>query len=126
MKKAVILFGHGARNAEWAEPFHRIRAAMESAAPDVPVALGFLELMRPTLDESIDAFLADGVTEITVVPIFMAGGSHVKKDLPRMAADAMDRHPGLTITIAPPVGEAESVIAAMAAYALNAPRETGA
>jgi sirohydrochlorin ferrochelatase len=28
-----------------------------------------------------------------VVPIFMAAGSHVKKDLPRLAADAMDRHP---------------------------------
>jgi hypothetical protein len=32
----------------------------------------------------------------------------------------------VVIGIAPPVGEAEPVIAAMAAYALNAPVETGA
>ena len=50
--KAVILFGHGARNAEWAEPFHRIRAAMQEKAPEVRVELAFLELMRPTLDEA--------------------------------------------------------------------------
>lgn len=126
MKKAVILFGHGARNVEWAEPFHRIRAAMEAAAPEVPVALGFLELMRPSLDESIESLVGAGAKAITIVPIFMAAGSHVKKDLPRMAADAMDRHPGVVIGIAPPVGEAEPVIAAMAAYALNAPVDTGA
>lgn len=125
MKRAVILFGHGARNAEWAEPFHRIRAAMEAAAPEVPVALAFLELMRPSLDESIESLAGAGAKEITIVPVFVAGGSHVKKDLPRMAADAMDRYPGVVIGIAPPVGEAEPVIAAMAAYALNAPVETG-
>lgn len=125
MKKAVVLFGHGARNPEWAQPFHRIRAAMAAAAPDVPVALAFLELMQPSLDESVDQLVAAGIDEISVVPIFMAGGSHVKKDLPRMAADAMERHPGLVIGIAPPVGEAEPVIAAMAAYALSAPVETG-
>jgi sirohydrochlorin cobaltochelatase len=60
-----------------------------------------------------------GATEIVVVPIFMAAGSHVKKDLPRLAADAMDRHPGLAIELAAPVGEVESVLAAMADYAMR-------
>jgi sirohydrochlorin cobaltochelatase len=55
-----------------------------------------------------------------VVPIFMAAGSHVKKDLPRLAADAMDRHMGLEIELAAPVGEVESVLAAMADYAMGA------
>jgi sirohydrochlorin cobaltochelatase len=55
-----------------------------------------------------------------VVPIFMAAGSHVKKDLPRLAADAMDRHAGLLIELAAPVGEADSVLAAMADYAMAA------
>lgn len=121
MKQAVILFGHGARNPDWAEPFHRIRAAMAEQGPSVPVVLGFLELMQPSLDEAIEGLVRDGVDVITVVPIFMAAGSHVRKDLPQLAADAMDRHPGLLIRLAPPVGEAPSVIAAMAAFALNPP-----
>jgi len=61
-----------------------------------------------------------GATEIVIVPIFIAAGSHIKRDLPRRAADAMDRHPGIAIHIAPPVGEAQQVLAAMAAYALEA------
>ena len=36
---------------------------------------------------------------------------------PRLAADAMDRHEGLVIELAAPVGEADSVLAAMADYA---------
>ena len=118
--KAILLYGHGARNPEWAEPFHRIRAAIKSRDPKALVEPGFLELMRPTFDEGVACLVEQGATQIVVVPIFMAAGSHVKKDLPQLAASAMDRHPGLVIELAAPVGEAESVLAAMADYALTA------
>lgn len=119
--KGIVLFGHGARNPEWAEPFYRIRAAIEAMDPAARVELGFLELMRPTFAEAVATLCAEGIREINVVPIFMAAGSHVKKDLPQMAAEAMDRHPGLSITLADPVGEAAAVIAAMAQHALKPP-----
>lgn len=118
--KAILLYGHGARNPEWAEPFHRIRDAIKSRDPQALVEPGFLELMRPSFDEGVDCLVRQGATEIVVVPIFMAAGSHVKKDLPQLAANAMDRHPGLVIALAAPVGEVESVLAAMADYAINA------
>ncbi len=118
--KACILFGHGARNPEWAEPFHRIREAMLERDPGLPVELGFLELMRPSLDESIDCLAGRGATRIVIVPVFMAPGRHVQKDLPQMAAHAMDRHPGLAIEISACVGEAPAVIASMADFALSA------
>lgn len=118
--KGILLFGHGARNPEWAQPFHRIRDAMLARDPAALVEPGFLELLRPSFDEGIDCLVRQGATEIIVVPIFMAAGSHIKKDLPRMAADAMDRHGGLSISLAAPVGEAAPVLTAMADYALSA------
>lgn len=120
--RGIILFGHGARNAEWAEPFHRIRAAILARNPGLPVELGFLELMRPTFAEAVADLAKRAVTEIVVVPVFMAAGSHVKKDLPLMAADAMERHPGLAIELAAPVGDVPEVIEAMATHALDAAR----
>ena len=120
--KGILLFGHGARNPEWAQPFHRIRDAILARQPEALVEPGFLELMRPTFDEGVDCLVHQGATEIVVVPIFMAAGSHVKKDLPQMAAAAMERHAGLVITLAAPVGEAEPVLAAMADYALGSAR----
>jgi sirohydrochlorin cobaltochelatase len=118
--KGILLFGHGARNPEWALPFHRIRDAILARDPGALVEPGFLELLRPTFDEGVDSLVRQGATEIIVVPIFMAAGSHVKKDLPQMAANAMDRHAGLVIELAAPVGEAAPVLAAMADYAINA------
>ena len=118
--KGILLFGHGARNPEWAQPFHRIRDAILAREPRALVEPGFLELMRPTFDEGVACLVNQGATEIVVVPIFMAAGSHVKKDLPQMAANAMERHAGLVISLAAPVGEAAPVLAAMADYALHA------
>ncbi|MBK7766771.1 MAG: CbiX/SirB N-terminal domain-containing protein [Sulfuritalea sp.] len=117
--KGILLFGHGARNPEWAQPFHRIRDAILVREPESLVEPGFLELMRPTFDEGVDCLVRQGATEIVVVPIFMAAGSHIRKDLPQLAASAMDRHAGLVIELAAPVGEAATVLAAMADYALG-------
>ena len=117
--KGIVLFGHGARNPEWARPFHAIRALMLKRSPQTPVALGFLEAMRPTLDEAIDELAAVGVTQIEVVPIFLATGSHIAKDLPLLVGNAMDRYPEIEIVIAEPVGESPEVIQSMADYALN-------
>ena len=118
--KAILLFGHGARNPEWAAPFVAIRQQILERTPDILVESGFLELMRPTFAEAVDVLVSKGATEIAVVPIFMAAGSHINKDLPQLAADSMDQHPGLTITLAPPVGAAASVLGAMADYAIVA------
>ncbi len=120
MSKGIILFGHGSRTAEYVKPFERIQAAMRGQAPAMPVELGFLELTRPTLDEAIDSLVGRGLARIVIVPVFIGAGRHVLKDLPQLAANAMDRHPGLEIELAAPVGEAEEVVGAMAAYALAA------
>jgi len=118
--KGILLYGHGARNPEWARPFHQIRDAIKARDPRALVEPGFLELMQPSFEEGVACLVAQGATRIVVVPIFMAAGSHVKKDLPQLAASAMDRHEGLRITLADPVGEVASVLAAMADYAMSA------
>lgn len=117
--KGIVLFGHGSRNPDWAKPFHAIRDVLIARAPQTPVALGFLEVMRPTLDEAIDSLVDGGATEIDIVPVFLATGGHIARDLPQLAAAAMDRHPGVAIVIAAPAGESSLVIEAMASYALK-------
>lgn len=116
--KGIILFGHGARNAEYIEPFRRIRAAVEALQPDVPVEIGFLELTQPPLEASIEALVGRGVKQIRIVPIFFAPGRHVLKDLPQLLGNAAERFPDLEFEVAACVGEVESVIAAMAAHAV--------
>lgn len=119
MSKGIILFGHGARNPEYIEPFRRILAAVERKQPGVPVEIGFLELTQPTLEASIERLVAHGVREIRVVPIFFAPGRHVLKDLPLLLGNAVDRFPGVAFEVADCVGEVETVIEAMANHATS-------
>ena len=118
-KTALILFAHGARDPEWAGPMRRIREAA-LARPGAPrVELAFLEFMTPTLPEAIAALAAEGARRVAVVPIFLAQGGHLKRDLPVLLEEARAAHPGCEITLATAAGEADPVVAAMADYALG-------
>lgn len=117
--KGIILFGHGARNPEYMEPFLRISAAARALDSVTRVEIGFLELMQPSFEMAVDALVAQGVRRIVVVPIFFAPGRHVLRDLPPLAANAMERNPGLEVEISQAVGESPAVIAAMARFAID-------
>lgn len=120
---AIILFGHGARDPGWAGPMRRVRERLQDMAPDVSVELAFMEFMRPTLDEAVDALVAGGARTVTVVPMFLAQGGHLKRDVPLLVEQAGVRHPGTVFTLTPAIGEDEGVLAAMAAGVLAALRE---
>mgnify|MGYP001352930625 CR=1 FL=1 len=117
---ALILFAHGARDPEWANPLRRVRDAIRTREPAQRVELAFLEFMSPTLAECVDALVADGVYSIQIVPMFLAQGGHVKRDVPHMIAALKAAHPRLELRLAEPVGEAEAIVQAMAEYALAA------
>ena len=119
MRTALILFAHGARDPEWARPMQRVREAILAAQPAVRVELAFLEFMSPTLSESIAGLLADGVNKIVVMPMFIARGGHLKRDLPEMLAALRVAHPDVEFIQGDAIGEHETVVQAMAAAALQ-------
>ncbi|MBB1635828.1 sirohydrochlorin chelatase [Cupriavidus sp. UME77] len=115
-RQAMVLFGHGARDARWREPFDRLHAKLTAALPDCAVRLAFLELMTPSLPDTLAALAAAGVTDINVVPVFFGQGGHLRRDLPALLDDCRSKLPGVTIRCAAAVGEDDSVLDAIAAY----------
>lgn len=118
--RALILFAHGARAESWKAPFERLRGMTQARMPDVPVSLAFLELMEPRLPAQVAALVADGVTDITVVPVFLGQGGHVLRDLPLMVDELRLAHSGVAIKVAGAVGEDPDVLAAMTDYCVAA------
>jgi sirohydrochlorin cobaltochelatase len=119
MTRALVLFAHGARDAKWAEPFLRLQALIQAQMPEVVVSLAFLELMTPRLPELVDQLVADGCGFVTVVPVFLGQGGHVRRDLPLLAEQLRVRYPQLSLQVASAVGEDDAVLAAMAAYCIR-------
>jgi len=120
----IVLFGHGARDPRWAEPFERLAARLRAAAPAASVSLAFLELMTPSLDTAVAAQVAAGCTRITVVPVFFGQGGHVRRDLPQLVDACRAAHPGVEIRCATAVGEDDGVLDAIARYCLDQANDT--
>ena len=116
----IVLFGHGARDARWAEPFARLAEKLRVAHGAAgPVSLAFLELMQPDLPGAIASQVAAGCATLTVVPVFFGQGGHVRRDLPAVLDVCRAAHPGVQILCASAVGEDDSVLDAVALYCLR-------
>jgi sirohydrochlorin cobaltochelatase len=113
MKSALVLFAHGARDAQWSEPFRAIRQAVAARRPDLTVEIAFLELMQPALGDCVARLVKDGHTRITVAPLFLAQGGHLKKDLPRLLKELSARHAAAEITVLPAIGEVTELLEAI-------------
>ncbi len=119
MSAGLVLFAHGARDPRWAEPFERLQQRVRVLAPELAVRLCYLELMQPSLEAAIGELVALGVESIRVVPVFLGQGGHVRRDLPGLIASAQARFPDTAIDCAPPAGEDESVLEALARYCVG-------
>jgi sirohydrochlorin cobaltochelatase len=115
-QRALILFGHGARDSRWAEPFQRLQKIVQAQVPQAIVSLAFLELMAPDLPALVAQLVTSGCDEITVVPVFFGQGGHVLRDLPVMVEQLQKQYPALSLKVASAVGESPEVLNAIAQY----------
>jgi sirohydrochlorin cobaltochelatase len=119
MKRGLLLFAHGARDARWSEPFEKVADHIRGVDPALVVELAFLEFMAPTLLEAGSRLLAAGCATVDVVPLFLGTGGHVRRDLPALMAQLSEAHPEVAWRLHAAIGEVPSVIAAMAQAALR-------
>ena len=116
MKTALVLFAHGSRDPDWALPFRTVQQRVASKKPDLAVELAFLEVMEPSLPDAVDRLVSAGNQHITIAPLFMAQGAHLKRDLSKLVVELRERHVGLGLKLLPAAGEADDVIDAMSTW----------
>lgn len=113
-RTAIILFAHGAREPEWAQPFLKVCDRLRAAG--IRTELAFLEIMSPSLEEAAARIAADGIDAVTVVPLFLAQGRHLKRELPALVAGIQAHHPKIRFRVTPPLGDAPELIGAITTW----------
>ena len=116
MSSGLILFAHGSRDPEWAAPFRDLQQRVCAKRTGLAVELAFLEIMKPSLPEAVAALLAAGREHITIAPLFMAQGAHLKRDLANLMGGLRESHPGIDLVLLPPLGESVPVVEAMSTW----------
>ena len=117
--RAVILFAHGSRDPLWHLPMQAVAAQVAANDPQVPVACAFLELTTPDLSTAAAQLVAQGAQQLTVVPMFLGVGRHVREDLPVLMDSLRQQHPGVDIFLQAAVGENPQLVALLAKIALE-------
>lgn len=116
----LLLFAHGARDPSWARPFEQAAEHLATRwGSRGPVSLAFLEFMTPGLLDAGDHLAGQGCARVTVVPLFLGAGGHVRKDLPVLMGQLRQAHPTVGWTLAPAVGETPILVHALAEAAFS-------
>ena len=117
--RALILFAHGSRDARWREPVEAVARRVAEHDPSVAVRCAYLELVTPDLPAAATDLIAQGALSISVVPLFLGMGKHVREDLPLLIAGLRAAHPAVDFTLGQAVGEDAAVIDLLARIALK-------
>lgn len=106
----LVLALHGTRSAAGQAVAAELAAAVAAALPGVAVHLGWADVLRPTLTETLA-----GLGEAIVVPGFLTPGYHVTSDLPAAVEASGGRArlagligPGLVAALVERLAEAEA------------------
>lgn len=111
----MVLVDHGSREPEANRLLEAVAERLRARLPGRSVRVAHMELVPPGLADTIEACVAEGAREIVVHPYFLAPGRHASRDVPRIAAEAAARHPGVEVRVTAPLGLHEGIVEAVLA-----------
>jgi sirohydrochlorin ferrochelatase len=109
--KALLIVAHGSRRKDSNDEVRRLADRIrENAGPNFAfVTSSFLEISSPQVDSAIADLADEGVTEITVFPYFLAAGTHVFSDIPKIIEEEKENHPLIHFEILPHLGALQGI-----------------
>ena len=95
MKPAILIVGHGSRDAEGTQEFTQLVHLFAQQDPTRIVECGFLEFAQPLIQTGVDRCVERGAEVIAVLPGMLMAAGHAKNDIPSEVHEARRRYPGV-------------------------------
>jgi sirohydrochlorin ferrochelatase len=96
----ILIFAHGSSVPEANETIARLAAEVSRATGYDYVRPSFLKLAEPDLLAAVARAWEAGIARVVVVPYFLTMGIHLRRDLPKLIAEAQQRFPEMDIRLA--------------------------
>lgn len=116
---ALLIAAHGTRDAAGVAACHALVDRVRGLLPGTRVAVAFVELVQPPIDDALRELLADAAAggdrepEAVVVPLMLGTGGHVQEDIPEAIAAAQAAVPGSVVRYARPLGADPRLLSAL-------------
>jgi len=95
MKEGIILLSHGSKSAIANQELLALSRALEEDL-ELRVKEANLQFSKPDFWQAVEELADENIQRITVVPLFVFAGKHVKADLPSLLAEVRNKYPRLT------------------------------
>ena len=101
--RGVVIVGHGTADPVGAAETHAVGRLVADMLPAVPVEVGFLEVIGPSIGDALAALAARGCRRAVAAPLILFTAGHAKRDIPE-ALDAGGRAAGVVVEQAAALG----------------------
>ncbi len=108
----LLLIAHGSRRAASNDEVRSLTQLLRRQAGTqfAEVECAFLELAEPSIPDAIDAAITRGCDTLTLLPYFLAAGTHVVNDIPAILADKRAQYPHISLHLGPHLGGAQGMV----------------
>ena len=104
-RSKIILLAHGSRDPRWRMSFEVMVSNLKHELGQEKIDLAYMEFCSPSIDDVVTRFYENGYRELTFLPLFMAGGSHLRSDVPKIFDKLQQGRRDLRLTLLDPIGE---------------------
>ena len=109
--KNILMIAHGSRLEA---SNHEVTTIADNLAQSLPPSYGavrvaFLELAKPSIPDALQQYIDEGVSHVIVLPYFLAAGTHVNNDIPKIIQTIKQKNDGIKIDLHPHLGAVENM-----------------
>lgn len=108
----LVVFAHGSR-IESANQAVRDVVSKVAASGQHVVEAAFLELGEPDLAGATRLLIDRGAKRVVVIPYFLTLGTHMQRDLPRLARAASEANGGIEVLVTSPLDGHPALVEAL-------------
>jgi len=101
----IIVVDHGSRRDDSNQLLLEVADMFDESSDYSIVEPAHMELAEPTIQMAFDRCVVRGAEFVIVFPYFLGPGRHWHEDIPRLAADAAEKHPGVQFRVTAPIGK---------------------
>lgn len=92
MKTGIVVFAHGSSVESANEAVRMVTREFARSGGHEVAETAFLEGGQPDLAGGVEAVIAQGARRILVIPYFLTLGLHLKRDLPKLVDELVERY----------------------------------
>ncbi len=104
-KFGLVLLAHGSADRQWCHSFEVMARTLRQDFGSERVYLAYLQFAQPGLLDVVAEAVENNIRTIQILPLFMAGGGHVAKDIPVQVETATLAFPLVSFEVLPALGQ---------------------